>query len=132
MEFHNDYDAYISEILKKENLSEDEKLIIKSKSDEFKHGVERRFDVWMKVLFSIAVVVLFGVSYYYAQQLINSVLTSEIELMKTGIIKASERSINSTTIAALLAATVTQTGLAFLVITKYLFPTREITVEKSQ
>ena len=121
MKVNNDYIGLIDEVLQQSSLPivEKEKLreVVTSKIDEF----ERKFSIGIKVIFSVAILCLFGMSYYFAFNLIEKILAADIDLIGRNLMKATDRSINATTVSVLLAATVTQTGLALYTVTKYLF-----------
>lgn len=124
MEINNDF-AGLSELLDKANLPSPQKDEVVATVGRALKDVEARAEIKAKIKLrvgvSVAILVFFAASYVFAYQFISEILTTEKALITQKLLDAKDRSINSATVAALIAATVTQTGFALYAVTKYLF-----------
>ncbi len=85
--------------------------------------VERESKIKNRIIITYAVLIslLFVVSYGILIFSMYTVFNAEIDLIESEKLNAIDRSINATVIIALIAGTVTQTGLAFVTVAKYIF-----------
>lgn len=128
MEVNNDF-VGLSELLDQASLpaakrSEVEATVtkaIKKVEARAEATAEEKAKIKLRVGVSIAILIFFGVSYWFAYEFITKILATENALIAAKLLDAKDRSINGNTVAALIAATVTQTGLALYAVTKYLF-----------
>jgi hypothetical protein len=69
---------------------------------------------------------LFTASYIILIATLSIVYFTEISLIKSNLLSAENRSINSMTVSALIAGTIAQTGIAFLTVTNFLFKEKKL------
>jgi hypothetical protein len=89
--------------------------------ESIEKSYSEKYSRTMRLIFIIAILVFFSASYFFAYKFIDQILTSEMSLITAKLLEAKDRSINSITVSALIAATVTQTGIAFYAVARYLF-----------
>lgn len=103
------------------NVPSNKENEVRSRVIELENRLENKFSRWTRGAFILAIIIFFSGSYLFAYKFINQIIDSEMILISQKLLDAKDRSINSVTVAALIAATVTQTGLAFYAVAKYLF-----------
>ena len=128
MEIYNNYLSAIESVLDESKTTSEEKEKVLTIFKDY----QSNFDKFIKALFAICVVALFAVSYYICYVIVTYVLNAEMDLMQKEILLPIDRSINAITISVLLGATVVQTGAAFFVITKFLFPSSKPDYHQAQ
>jgi hypothetical protein len=114
---NSSYVSLVDQILHESDLPEDRKTAARESARAF----EARFSLWTRAIFAVAILGFFAASYLFTYEFIQEILESETALITQKLLDAKDRSINGMTVTALIAATVTQTGLAFYAVTKYLF-----------
>lgn len=130
MELLNNQIGLVDEILQDFDVSAEQRQTLKEKIEiEFRRR-DHRTMIALKIIFSISIVVFFVASYLFSYYFIDRIVSLETDLISKKLMNPDARSINSLTVSALIAATVTQTGLAFYAVTTHLFGSKSGT-EKS-
>lgn len=120
MKSSNEYNRFLNTILVKNGVSGAEAEKIADIASPELVTIENSNNK-ARLIYSISILLLFAASYAAVIYLIHNVFSVETALIREKLLSPSERSINSTTIMAMLAATVTQLGVAFFAVTKSLF-----------
>jgi cbb3-type cytochrome oxidase subunit 3 len=122
MKYSNKYNKFLNNVLLESGVEKETAIKISEESSKTLQDMEQT-SFKSKRLYGLIIVCLFLISYALTFYILYRVGKSENDLIRRGFLNAVDRSINGTTISALLAATITQAGLAFYAVTKHLFPT---------
>ncbi|MBZ0060718.1 hypothetical protein [Leclercia barmai] len=106
---------------KKEFISE---MLVKEDVADRQHSRRNKsIDVWSKTIVTLVMTVLVVVMNWYVVDMVNNVINQEIELIKSKVMLASERSITTGVFMALIGGTVAEVSALFFIIVKSIFKT---------
>lgn len=108
----------------KELYKEIDSLNIDSnKKNNIKQGISDIFNhvKISRVLLLIVILALFCFSFFMFSNFLKDVFINELDLIRNKLLDPKDRAINSDVIMALIAGTVTQTAVSFVIVSKFFF-----------
>ncbi len=119
MKFSNNYNAFLDDILTVETVKDLKDLeTVKKKINTKTNSIVKNR---LANFYAYIVIALFVISYGVLIVFLKTIFDVEVELIKQNLLDAEDRSINSLAVSAIIAGTITQTGVCFYLITKNIF-----------
>jgi hypothetical protein len=115
---HSRSNNFIDELIGDANIPDDnKKRVLKLSLEEKFAEIRNRLTFGYGILISLLFIASYGILIIY----LYFIYQAELALIHDGLLKAENRSLNSTAVSALIMGTVTQTGIAFLAVTRHVF-----------
>lgn len=122
MELSSQHSQFLDGIIT-EQVIEDQKIREKVKQEIDNEIVitENKLKNRLQWTYAFCILILFLLSFSLVASALYFTFNAELDLIKSGILKPEDRSINATSISALIASTIAQSGAAFYFVSKKLF-----------
>jgi hypothetical protein len=125
MKYSSNYSEALSKVIEGSSLEPEEQEKIKARLiADYKvqeERLERQFDLQTKKWLSALIAVLFGLSYIILISTLATIFYLENNMITSGKLNSSDRTINSKVVMVLIGGTITQTAVAFVSLSKYFF-----------